>query len=498
MAHLLPLLSALRRTGCDANLLCLGDGGLARAAAERGLPVEVLPMATPWDPRVLCALRRRLVGAHWDVIHTHGMRANLPVRMLWGRTACPLGGAVVRKPSPGPARPVSPVLSGARADRPEVYPWPGACLFTTVHSDLRLDYSDPLRRRMFPALDRWTRARVDRIVCVSEELRRRLLAAGVAEERLLVVRSGVEFSGQEGVQGPAESPGRGASARPYGGYPEVAAAVWGDRAPSPGTPRVGTVARLVEVKDLDLFLEVIARVASVVSDVRAAVVGDGPESERLSALSASRGLDGVVTFSGDVRPGSAVVGEFDVFLLTSASEGIPMAVLEAMSVGLPVVATDVGGMREVVQEGVTGYLVPRGSHRDMAAAGLAARVLDLLSDRGRRERMGAAARALVRRDFSVDAAARVLLEAYRDCLAGRATAGRATAVRRRPGRPRPGRRRPRPPQRGFRPGGLITPCFAVATSYVSPRSTGTRPGPASSRSCIGWLRATASSTWRSR
>jgi glycosyltransferase involved in cell wall biosynthesis len=197
---------------------------------------------------------------------------------------------------------------------------------------------------------------------------------------------------------------------------------------------VGTVARLVEVKDLDLFLEVIARVASVVSDVRAAVVGSGPESERLRALSRSRGLDGVVTFPGDVRPGSAVVREFDVFLLTSASEGIPMAVLEAMSVGLPVVATDVGGMSEVVQEGVTGSLVPRGSHRDTVAAGLAARVLDLLADRGLRERMGAAARALVRRDFSADAAARVLLEAYRDCLAGRAAANRATAGRATAGR----------------------------------------------------------------
>ncbi|MHB9148995.1 MAG: glycosyltransferase family 4 protein [Thermoleophilia bacterium] len=395
MAHLLPLLSALRRTGCDANLLCLGGGGLARAAAERGLPVEVLPMTTPWDPRVLPALRRRLTGAHWDVIHTHGMRANIPVRLAWGRTAC---------------------------------------LFTTVHSDLRLDYSDPLRRRVFPALDRWTRARVDRIVCVSEDLRRRLLAGGVAEERLLVVHSGVESDGGEGGRGPGEPFGPGASARSYGLYPGITAAVWGDRPPPPNAPRVGTVARLVEVKDIDLFVEVIARVASVVSDVRAAVVGSGPESERLRALSTSQGMDGVVTFPGDVRPGSAVVREFDVFLLTSVSEGIPMAVLEAMSAGVPVVATDVGGMSEVVQEGVTGSLVSRGSDRDMVAAGLAARILDLLSDSGLRGRMGAAARALVRRDFSADAAARVLLEAYRDCLAARATAvggapvGGATAV----------------------------------------------------------------------
>ncbi len=417
MAHLLPLLSALRRVGCDAHLLCLGGGGLARAAAERGLPVEVLPMTTPWDPRVLPALRRRLRGTRWDAVHTHGMRANLPVRLLWGAAERSGAGGVAEQSGSGGVAEQSG--SGSVAEQSGVGGVAGRsgalpagsipCLFTTVHSDLRLDYSDPLRRRVFPALDRWTRARVDRIVCVSEDLRRRLLVAGVAEEKSLVVRSGLEFEAGAPAQG---------SDSPSG----VASAVWSGPPPAPGTPRVGTVARLVEVKDIDLFLEVMVRVASSAPDVRAAVVGSGPELARLRALSRSLGLDGVVTFPGDVRPGSAVVREFDLFLLTSASEGIPMAVLEAMAAGVAVVATDVGGMKEVVQEGVNGTLVPRGSDRDSVARALADRVLDLLRHPTLRVGMGASARARVQRDFSAEASARVLLDAYSECVAGRRAA----------------------------------------------------------------------------
>src|SRR5660398_195759 len=82
MTYLLPLVAALRREGVDACLICLGGGGLAEAAEERGLPVEVLPMAHRWDPRVTGGVNRAFSGARWDVIHAHGMRANLPLRLV--------------------------------------------------------------------------------------------------------------------------------------------------------------------------------------------------------------------------------------------------------------------------------------------------------------------------------------------------------------------------------------------------------------------------------
>ncbi|MHB0979995.1 MAG: glycosyltransferase [Thermoleophilia bacterium] len=418
MAHLLPLLAALRRRGCDARLLCLGEGGLAEAARGRGLPTEVLPMTGPWDPRVLRPLRRRLLMTPWDVVHTHGMRANLPVRLLWPglvKDAAWTGSAAAAAGHrPAPVRGGSAAPGGAPATATPAARRP--CLFTTVHSDLELDYTDPVRSRLFPGLDRLTRGRVDRIVCVSDDLRRRLEARGYRAERLLVVRSGLELQPDAAPSSDAGAPtlsGDAAARRD----PAVTAAVWRGRPPEAGAPRVGTVARLVPVKDLDLFLDVVALLRSSLPGVRAAVVGDGPERERLTARARSLGLEAVVTFPGDVRPGPRVVREFDLFLLTSESEGIPMTVLEAMAAALPVVATDVGGVGEAVVDGVTGALVARGGGRAASAAGLAEHALVVLRDPALLGRLGRAGAARVREAFSVDAAAAATVAAYRACRA---------------------------------------------------------------------------------
>ncbi|MHB1344487.1 MAG: glycosyltransferase [Thermoleophilia bacterium] len=410
MTHLLPILTSLRRQGCDARLLCLGGGGLAEAAGERGLPTGVLAMTGPWDPRVLRPLRRRLLATPWDIVHTHGMRANLPVRMLWPgilkAVASSRGGVPTADRRPVSARDVEAALSRAAGREP--------CLFTTVHSDLEIDYTDPVRRRLYPLVDRLTRARVDRTVCVSDDVRRRLETEGWDAERLVVVRSGLERRPCASPAGAQSLPVR--SADEVGVDPGVTNAVWRGRPPAAGAPRVGTVARLVAVKDLDLFLEVVALLLPSAPHLRAAVVGGGPERERLTARARTLGLERVVTFSGDVRPGSEAVREFDIFMLTSASEALGMTVLEAMAAGLPVVATEVGGVREVVVDGITGALVPRSGDRAVVAAGLAERVLALLRDPALRAAQGAAGAARVWETFSADAAARATIAAYEGCL----------------------------------------------------------------------------------
>jgi glycosyltransferase involved in cell wall biosynthesis len=368
MSYLLPLLTALRAEGCDADLLCLGGGGLAEAAATRGLPCKVLPMTTPWDPRVLPALRRHLT-AGWDVVHTHGMRANLPVR------------TILR------------VMPGRPA------------LFTTVHSDLALDYSHALMSRAYVALDRVSGGVVDGFCCVSGDLAERLVARGIRPSRVRVIYAGLEAP-PEGVT-PAPSAGTAPGRGPARSAPEV----------------VGTVARLVAVKDIDLLLETAAVLRMRRPLARVVVVGDGPERPALERRAAEMGLEDAVEFRGEVRPAWPALREFQVFALTSVSEGVPLSVLEAMLVGLPVVATAVGGIPEIVDEGVTGFLVARDDDRAATAAALAARLEALLSDPEVRQRMGAAARRRATDTFSTAAAARETLRFYERVLVQRSGNG---------------------------------------------------------------------------
>lgn len=380
MSYLLPLVGALRAQGCEASLLCLGAGGLAEAAAARGLPCEVLPMSGPWDVRVLPSLCHRLT-AGWDVVHTHGMRANLPVRTILRVTP----------------------------DRP--------ALFTTIHSDLALDYPHALLSRAYVALDRVSATVVDGFFCVSADLAARLVARGTPESRIRVVYPGLELmppwdatasSGAAASSEVSAAPGAAAS-------PEVSAAPG-----AAGTSEVvGTVTRLVAVKDIALLLEAAALLRTRRPHVRFVIVGDGPERSALEGRAADLALGEVVEFRGEVRPAWPALREFRVFALTSVSEGVPLAVLEAMAAGLPVVATAVGGMPEIVEDGVTGFLVSREGDRATVAAALASRLETLLADWEVRERMGAAARRRATQEFSTALAARRTLRFYERVLVER-------------------------------------------------------------------------------
>ena len=360
MSYLLPLLTALRAQGCDARLLCLGGGGLADAAASRGLPHTIIPMSHPWDARVMVPLRRHLTGEEWQVAHTHGMRANLPVRLVL---------PTIRR------RPV---------------------LFTTVHSDPALDYSGALRSRGYDLMDRATRSLVAGFCCVSAPLARKLVERGVPESRGHVVHPGIEVAGGGESGSPATA---GAAARP-------------ERSAPAHEPTIGTVARLVPVKDLGLLLEAVALVAEKVPQVHALIVGDGPERAALERRAAEKDLAGRVEFLGQVVPARPVLARFDVFVLSSESEGIPISALEAMDAGLPVVATAVGGLPETVQDGATGFLVERAPDRAATAAALAGRLAELLLDPVLRQRMGEAGMRRVADDFSSEAAGRTMLNLY--------------------------------------------------------------------------------------
>lgn len=174
-------------------------------------------------------------------------------------------------------------------------------------------------------------------------------------------------------------------------------------------PLLVIVARLDPLKDHETLLEALVRADARTLGWRLLIVGDGDRRGQLESRVVQLGLGQVVRFLGFRRDVIDLVAAADVLTLASVSEGLPLAPLEAMSVGVPVVATAVGGTGEVVRDGVTGLLVPP---RDPAGLGTALR--RLVGDGALRATMGAAGRAMVREHFSLDAMARGYEDIYRN------------------------------------------------------------------------------------
>lgn len=158
---------------------------------------------------------------------------------------------------------------------------------------------------------------------------------------------------------------------------------------------IGLVAYLKPVKNLPLFVEVASRVVSARKDVQFVLVGDGPERLPTEQAVQERMLQSFFRFVGAVHDTVPWQQALDIFLLTSHSEALPVAVLEANSCAVPAVATDVGGVRDVIVHGETGFCVPAGD-----ATALARHVLILCENPQLRAAIGSAARERVVHYFS--------------------------------------------------------------------------------------------------
>ena len=173
----------------------------------------------------------------------------------------------------------------------------------------------------------------------------------------------------------------------------IAEAVAGDEFASElglaGRTTIGIVAKLSPVKGHQYFLEAAAAIADARSNVAFLVVGDGVRKKELEEMAAELGIADKVIFAGARDDVPSLLKLMDVFVLSSLSEGSPNVVLEAMAAGLPVVATDVGGLPEIVIDGESGILVPPGDSGALAAA-----VGDLLDDPARAVAMGRTGLAL--------------------------------------------------------------------------------------------------------
>jgi len=176
---------------------------------------------------------------------------------------------------------------------------------------------------------------------------------------------------------------------------------------------IGSVGRLVTVKRQERLLKAVATMVARNRSVHLLLVGDGARREELEAQARSLGIGQLVHFAGFKLEPQPYIGVMDIFVLTSDSEGMPMALLEAWAAAKPVVVTAVGGLPNLVDEGVNGFLLPAGDHERLVS-----RLEALADDPECRRRLGNNGRELVAAKYSAAQSAAAYRNAYLELIAG--------------------------------------------------------------------------------
>jgi glycosyltransferase involved in cell wall biosynthesis len=239
----------------------------------------------------------------------------------------------------------------------------------TYHGHVFHSYFGRAKTKVFLTIERALGLATDRIIVLGDGQRAEIASYGVAPSRKLEpIRLGLELRQFLHVEQT-----RGTLRRELG--------------VDASTPLVGIVARLVPIKAHEVFFQAAARVLEQQPRAEFLIIGDGERRAELEALVDGLGIKHAVRFMGWRRDMVSVYADLDVVALTSRNEGSPVALIEAMASARPVISTRVGGVPEVVVDGVTGLTVPASDPGAMADG-----ILKLLRDRDLADRLAAAGR----------------------------------------------------------------------------------------------------------
>lgn len=213
----------------------------------------------------------------------------------------------------------------------------------------------------------------DHIIAISRAVKISLIESGVPADMTTIIHNGIDLSKFDNV------------------LPILRKELGLDS----DIPVIGMVARLVPEKGYEYAINAFYQVLKVYSSARLVIVGDGPLKRHLKNICVKLGIKDKIFFLGYRRQVENIVADFDVFILPSISEGLGLALLEAMALRKPVVASEVGGIPEVVKNNVNGLLVPPGNDRYLAD-----RIIEVLSNNVMSKAMGIEAQKTVSERFS--------------------------------------------------------------------------------------------------
>ena len=367
--HVAYLTEGLAERGYDTTLvagsLAYGEESMAHVARRRGARIVTLPHlareVSPLNDLLAVWHLAKLIRAQRpQIVHTHTAKA----------------GAVGR---------VAALLAGNA--RPPI-------VVHTFHGHVLRGYFNPLTTLAFRTLERWLATVTTRLIAVSPEVRDDLVRLGVApREKFSVIRLGIELGERVG----GDDAARRETRRRLGISPDAFV--------------VGWVGRMTAVKRTEDVLLAFRGLLDRGVDARLCLIGDGPDRRGLERRAHQLGITRRCLFVGyqdDVAPYYEAI---DALLLPSVNEGTPVSVIEALAAQRPAVATRVGGIPDVVRDGVDGYLVDVGD-----AETLAARLAELAADPAKRDAMGSEGRKRVLERYAVERLVDDVDALYRELL----------------------------------------------------------------------------------
>jgi glycosyltransferase involved in cell wall biosynthesis len=369
--HVANLAAGLETRGYHTTLvagsLARGEDSMAFLAERLGVAVVSVEelqreVSLLHDARSVLRIAELIRSERPHILHTHTAKA----------------GAIARAAS---------LLAGGA--RPPV-------VLHTFHGHVLKGYFDAGRTAFFRHVERTLARASDVLVAVSPEVRDELVELGVAPyDKFVVIRLGIPLEERLG------DPTANSDYRRLYGIPEDAFVV-------------GWVGRMTEVKDTGAVLEIVRATRDRGVEAVLCMVGDGPDRERLEQLAHELGIARSCYFVGYQSDVAGYYRLFDAFVLPSVNEGTPVSAIESLASGTAVVANRVGGVPDVVRDGVDGFLVEPG---DIDAA--AARLAELAMDPALRTRLGASGRTRALERYSVARLVDDVDRLYRSLLAAK-------------------------------------------------------------------------------
>lgn len=352
--HIFSLMKGLQKF-VDAKIICFIKDSFYEDALKENINIEVIEQKRRSDFSVADKIAKIVKEENYDIVHCHGARANTVAIFLRKKINVPM--------------------------------------LTTIHSDYLLDFKDNFYKNLiFTPINKFALKKFKYYIAITENFKKMLISRGFAKDGIYTMYNGLDFSVEE----------RKISKEKF---------LLRYNIDFKDKFIVGQAARLDRVKNVKMMINVANECLKTEKDLLFLIAGDGEEREMLEDYVRKLNLGENVKFLGYVKDNFSFFNAIDINILSSLSESFPYVILEAAMMKKPTIATCVGGIPEMIEDEVDGFLVDSNDYEEMAK-----RVLRIKNDSALRIKMGDAIQKKVKEKFSESAMANTQYRIYEDIL----------------------------------------------------------------------------------